>query len=83
MLWPHTKIPTYRDCFQQATSNKTTDNNFRPHYILHSIFAQDNLLRFDTTSFLQNQIQKPITMLRPYYFYTRFDALLQEKFISN
>ncbi len=53
MFWPHTKISTYRDCLQQATLNKTTDNNFHTHYILHSIFARDNLLRFDTTSLLQ------------------------------
>jgi len=53
MFWPHTKIPIYRDCLQQTTLNKTTDNNFHTHYILHSIYARDNLLRFDTTSFLQ------------------------------
>ena len=29
---------------------KTTDNNFYVHYIL-SIFAQDNFLQLDTTSF--------------------------------
>jgi len=101
MFWPHTKIPTYRDCLQQTpvsalppllsatadkgvqtTSNKTTDNNFHTHYILYllRIFCYDWIL---PPSF-KNQIQKPITKLRPYYcFYTRFDASLQEKFISN
>jgi len=36
----------------QTTSNKTTDNNFHTHYILHFIFAQDKFLRLDTTFFL-------------------------------
>jgi len=45
-------------CFQQTTLNKTTDNNFRTHYILHFIFAHGKFLRLDTTFFLHKPKDK-------------------------